>query len=196
MPRVRARFPLRVVKKSLAPEWNETFEFPFSRRIRFVRVDLFDHDLVGKHDFLGRCLIPVAHVTDTPWQEWYPVGKRSHKSHVKGRVFLEFSTSLPRCVAIRCPSHRGRAGSQCLRCALGTGTSMCGRSSVLCGSCLHTHGRSSQLPAVALVPPAAVGPGHPRMAPRLDTALPIRPPCVAPLRYCKTCRQSRQRSEC
>lgn len=29
----------------------------------------------------------------------YPVGKRSHKSHVKGRVFLEFATTLPRCVA-------------------------------------------------------------------------------------------------
>ena len=30
----------------------------------------------------------------------YPVGKRSHKSHVKGRVFLEFATTLPRCVAL------------------------------------------------------------------------------------------------
>lgn len=106
----------RVIKKSLAPEWNETFEFPFSRRIRFVRVDLFDHDMVGKHDFLGRCLIPVAHVTDTPWQEWYPVGKRSHKSHVKGRVFLEFSTSLPRyaCGCGRAASCVAVCGRACL----------------------------------------------------------------------------------
>ena len=69
----KAEARTKVVKKCLSPEWNETFEFPFSRRTRFVRVDMFDHDLVGKHDFLGRCLIPVSHVTDTPCQEWYDI---------------------------------------------------------------------------------------------------------------------------
>ena len=50
-----------VIPRTIDPEWNQTFDFPFSRRIKFARVELFDKDTFSSNDFLGRTLVPLAH---------------------------------------------------------------------------------------------------------------------------------------
>ena len=46
----------KVIKKSLTPKWNETFQFEIGKPAGILTIDLFDHDvsLFGKHDFLGQ----------------------------------------------------------------------------------------------------------------------------------------------
>lgn len=49
------------VKKTLNPEWNETFECSVSSRIDDVfRVEVYDWDQVGEDDHLGTAVIPLA----------------------------------------------------------------------------------------------------------------------------------------
>lgn len=47
--------PLQVVKKSCYPRWNETFEFELAEPAREkLCVEVWDWDLVGRNDFLGK----------------------------------------------------------------------------------------------------------------------------------------------
>ena len=43
----------RVIKKSLNPEWNETFTWVSATQPKSLNVHVFDYDQVGKHDDLG-----------------------------------------------------------------------------------------------------------------------------------------------
>lgn len=58
-----------VVEKSNDPCWNQEFELPFNRSIRHCTLMLFDSDL-SKDDFLGRCVLPLSHVTSEPVMMW------------------------------------------------------------------------------------------------------------------------------
>lgn len=47
--------PLQVVKKSCYPRWNETFEFELAEPAgERLCVEVWDWDLVGRNDFLGK----------------------------------------------------------------------------------------------------------------------------------------------
>lgn len=47
--------PLQVVKKSCYPRWNETFEFELAEPAEEkLCVEVWDWDLVGRNDFLGK----------------------------------------------------------------------------------------------------------------------------------------------
>lgn len=47
--------PLQVVKKSCYPRWNETFEFELAEPAgEKLCVEVWDWDLVGRNDFLGK----------------------------------------------------------------------------------------------------------------------------------------------
>lgn len=57
--------PLQVVKKSCYPRWNEIFEFELAEPAgEKLCVEVWDWDLVGKNDFLGKVSpepVPTAH---------------------------------------------------------------------------------------------------------------------------------------
>lgn len=59
--------PLQVVKKSCYPRWNETFEFELAEPAgEKLCVEVWDWDLVGRNDFLGK-------VSPKPFQcSWGP----------------------------------------------------------------------------------------------------------------------------
>ena len=51
----------KIKKKTLTPEWNETFELlldPVHRRER-LRIECFDYDLIGSDDFLGQITLDL-----------------------------------------------------------------------------------------------------------------------------------------
>jgi len=52
----------KVLRATLFPEWDETctFEFEFLHQKSVIPIKLFDHDRVGKHDFLGVTCVPLA----------------------------------------------------------------------------------------------------------------------------------------
>jgi len=45
-----------VVQKSLDPEWNEVFVILLADMPGDLFLDVFDYDLIGSNDFLGRSL--------------------------------------------------------------------------------------------------------------------------------------------
>ncbi|XP_064250804.1 ras GTPase-activating protein 4-like isoform X3 [Passer domesticus] len=53
-------WPLQVVKKSCYPRWNETFEFELAEPAgEKLCVEVWDWDLVGRNDFLGKVVFSV-----------------------------------------------------------------------------------------------------------------------------------------
>lgn len=47
-----------MVQKSLDPEWNEVFVLLLADMPGDLFLDVFDYDLIGSNDFLGRCACP------------------------------------------------------------------------------------------------------------------------------------------
>jgi len=67
--------------KTTAPEWNEDFTFKIAGDENMekatVRVQVFDHDFVGKDDYLGEALITLESAV-IPYQkttQWYPLNQ-------------------------------------------------------------------------------------------------------------------------
>ena len=52
----------KIVKKSLNPVWEETFEFPFTRHDKTLQVQVWDWDAIGSDDFLGLVHIDLSPV--------------------------------------------------------------------------------------------------------------------------------------
>jgi len=68
----------KVVKKNLAPQWNEEFRFQFREpEYPQIQVEVMDHDLAGEHDFLGRFDIPFPHTQGTLDWEFYLEGEQA-----------------------------------------------------------------------------------------------------------------------
>jgi len=60
-----------VIDKTLTPKWGETFIFAASTS-DVLTVNLYDKDLVGKPDFLGRLQIPLADcVVERKYDQWF-----------------------------------------------------------------------------------------------------------------------------
>ena len=81
----------KVIKKTLNPTWNETFEFEISDPAATLLVEIYDHDLIGSHDFLGSVHISVALlVVEVLWDEWHELQPRAFRDDiVSGRLHLQ-----------------------------------------------------------------------------------------------------------
>jgi hypothetical protein len=65
----------KVQKKTLQPEWDETFELLLdkSQRREMLRVECFDCDLIGEDDSLGQLQIPLEPLVDgQEHTHWHP----------------------------------------------------------------------------------------------------------------------------
>jgi len=82
----------KVIKKTLTPKWNETFQFEIGKPSGVLTIDLFDHDvsLFGKHDFLGQAEVNVSNLAlEAVFQEWMALNPREGKMEiVSGRVHV------------------------------------------------------------------------------------------------------------
>ena len=86
----------KVVKKTLQPEWNETFVFRIDGADRrgSLNMECLDYDLLGSDDSLGRVSINLGSlVPDKYYTEWYNLGQDSTNM---GQVHVHYKlTKLP-----------------------------------------------------------------------------------------------------
>ena len=82
----------RVIKKTLTPHWNETFQFEIGKPAGVMVIDVFDHDvsLFGKHDFLGQVEVNLSNLAvEAVFQEWLELQPREGKMEiVSGSIHL------------------------------------------------------------------------------------------------------------
>ena len=82
-----------------APKWNETIELEVAATEGVVRAVIVEvwHKSRAKDRFLGRVMLPAAHGARhdrSTTRAWWPLGKRSSKSHVgAGRIELALDCS-------------------------------------------------------------------------------------------------------
>lgn len=54
----------KVQKKTLAPQWNETFDLNVDDTSAVLHVQVYDYDLIGSNDFMGEACIPLRSFVD------------------------------------------------------------------------------------------------------------------------------------
>lgn len=83
----------RVVKKTLYPVFNETFQYDISRASSVISIQVFDYDFFGQNDFLGQVEIPVASITiEAVHDGWFSLEPRDGFSDVvSGQIHLVIS---------------------------------------------------------------------------------------------------------
>ncbi|XP_065887674.1 myotubularin-related protein 2-like isoform X2 [Dysidea avara] len=98
-----------ILNATLEPEWNKSFQFSVTPPHRwspddkkaggsishYVKVDMWDHDMLNRDDFLGTVMLPLVDVTDSKEPVWYMLSRNNSKQTVKGEIKLKlyFATS-------------------------------------------------------------------------------------------------------
>ena len=59
-----------VIKESLNPEWNESFDFEFTTDASLL-VEVYDWDLLGSNDYMGSVVINMSTVTHAYTSSWH-----------------------------------------------------------------------------------------------------------------------------
>ncbi|NWY60617.1 RASL1 protein, partial [Chionis minor] len=65
-----------VIKKTRFPHWDEVLEFQLVEREAgeaVLSVEVWDWDIVGKNDFLGRVEFPLGTICTEPTKGWFPL---------------------------------------------------------------------------------------------------------------------------
>ena len=67
--------------------------------MHYIHVDVWDHDMLNRDDFMGRVVIPITTLTEEMLSGWFPLGRMTSKNNVSGEIYLEISlkaTQVPR----------------------------------------------------------------------------------------------------
>jgi Ca2+-dependent lipid-binding protein len=73
-------FKTRVVSKNLNPVWNERFTLNVQESDKSLILDVFDEDILGSNDFLGRIKLPLSDIVNgQPVQAWYPLSSMNEE---------------------------------------------------------------------------------------------------------------------
>lgn len=99
-----------IMSATLEPEWNKSFEFsvtpphmwnsdssvgggPVSH---YVKLEMWDHDMLNRDDFMGMVMIPLVDITDDQQPCWYNLTRSSSKQVVTGEIKMNvyYSTAL------------------------------------------------------------------------------------------------------
>jgi CRP-like cAMP-binding protein len=92
-----------VKTKTLNPVWEETFCFYNLDVSSSLVVSIFDHDIVGSHDFLGRVLLPIQSLPiNQSLESWFPLQARSDDEEVSGSVCLHLRLQTDKRKRIEC----------------------------------------------------------------------------------------------
>ena len=89
---------------NIDPEWNQTFRIPVRGELGFLRMDIFDHDKIGKHQLLGKALLDVSdfqHDANKMLDRWIPLTGQNPKlgpasGDVRVRVSMDLEHVQPR----------------------------------------------------------------------------------------------------
>jgi tellurium resistance protein TerZ len=85
----------RVIKKTLNPTWDELFPFDFSYKLNMLRFKVFDYDIIGEHDIIGKCTVPISALYDGREHDmWVPLWIKRHGTpQTKGQLHLKLIAS-------------------------------------------------------------------------------------------------------
>ena len=74
LSRDRTRQSTRVIQSTLNPVWNETLEMPVRLPVQMLEIDVYDKDVAGSDDFIGKVYIPVERLPNgKPMTGWVPI---------------------------------------------------------------------------------------------------------------------------
>ena len=74
----------KTIFKNLDPVWNESFITSLESHPDNLLVDIFDYDLVGLNDFLGRVKVPLTSVEpDSTVEGWYELGYKNEPKQIE-----------------------------------------------------------------------------------------------------------------
>lgn len=80
------------IQKNLHPEWGMVFPFDWDVSMRYLYVEVWDEDFVTADDFLGCVNISILALKEGDiFRKWYPLCKRSDRSHVGGEIEIEIA---------------------------------------------------------------------------------------------------------
>lgn len=81
--------------RTLDPEWNDQhWLMPVSPGAFYVKIGIWDHDVMGKDTTMGKLSIPIATLDTTPVNRWFPVD-RSTAASATGELLMELCLSDP-----------------------------------------------------------------------------------------------------
>jgi Ca2+-dependent lipid-binding protein len=87
-------FKTEVVKKSLNPVWNETYDFSARLTTKLLVFEVYDHDIIGGHDFLGGIELDLSTLElDINAQKptWYDLTSLGREEKVAGSLRLSIA---------------------------------------------------------------------------------------------------------
>eukprot|EP00283_Hemiselmis_rufescens_P016032 CAMPEP_0173465630 /NCGR_PEP_ID=MMETSP1357-20121228/71984_1 /TAXON_ID=77926 /ORGANISM="Hemiselmis rufescens, Strain PCC563" /LENGTH=348 /DNA_ID=CAMNT_0014433623 /DNA_START=12 /DNA_END=1054 /DNA_ORIENTATION=+ len=80
----------KTIPKTLDPTWEESFTMPLEAGECTFPCDVFDHDVIGNSDFLGRALVDTRSLMmGRAREEWFPLGVRKSGEEAQGSLLLK-----------------------------------------------------------------------------------------------------------
>jgi len=80
----KQQFKTKIVKKTVAPVWNQTFKFYTKKLQGHVFVKVWDKDRWTSDDFLGEVAIPIKQLSNgEPLEDWFPLQNEPKKQRNK-----------------------------------------------------------------------------------------------------------------
>ena len=71
----------RVIEKNLHPVWDERFVLDIEETAKKLVVDVYDDDILGCSDFLGRVAVPMTEIINGQvLQEWFPLSSMNEEA--------------------------------------------------------------------------------------------------------------------
>ena len=92
----KQEFKTEIVKKSLSPVWNETFDFTARVSTKALVFELYDYDLIGSHDFLGGIELDLSVLEfdlGAHKPTWYDLTSLGRDDKVAGSVRLSITVT-------------------------------------------------------------------------------------------------------
>jgi len=85
----------KTIYKTLEPVWNEMFVQSLDTHPQEMYVDVFDYDLVGMNDFLGRAKVQLGSLQpNSSIDEWIDLGYKNEPQHAKGAPKTQTAQTL------------------------------------------------------------------------------------------------------
>lgn len=79
----------KVIKKTLNPEWKESFDIPFDSSAVALEVSVWDEDTFGGSEFMGEIVLPKGQLEDG--EQWIAVKSRpGKKDEVSGEILIKY----------------------------------------------------------------------------------------------------------